>query len=90
MQLGYAGEAKWCPEASSRGDAKQPGDARAAEWARTGGGGERPPTRSADLDPVSAERLRLRSAGVGGSSTSTQKPGEAISHFLGDLATRWP
>jgi hypothetical protein len=26
MQLGYTGEAKWCPkaEASSRGDAKQP------------------------------------------------------------------
>jgi hypothetical protein len=27
-------------------------------------GGRRPPTRSTDLDPVNAERLRLRSGGV--------------------------
>jgi hypothetical protein len=31
MQLGYTGEAEWHPEASSRGDAKQPRDVRTQE-----------------------------------------------------------
>jgi hypothetical protein len=38
--MGYTGEARWCPEASRRGDAKAPssrGDARATGRARTGG-----------------------------------------------------
>jgi hypothetical protein len=43
MQLGYTGEGEWCPEASSRGDAKQPRNARATDRARTQGGGGQTP-----------------------------------------------
>jgi hypothetical protein len=50
---------------SSRGDTR-----RAAERARTGARGEEPLTRSTDLDPVNAERLRLRLGGR--NTTSTQ------------------
>jgi hypothetical protein len=46
--MGYTGEAKWCPEASSRGDAKQP-RRRAGRRAGVHRRGEEPPTRSADL-----------------------------------------
>jgi hypothetical protein len=50
MQLGYTGEAEWLPEASSRGDAKQPRRrAGRRSGAHTGGGG--------GTDPH--ERLRL-------------------------------
>jgi hypothetical protein len=54
--MGYTGEAECCPEASSRGDANQPGrraDHRSGAHRR----GEEPPTRSADLDPVNTECL---------------------------------
>jgi hypothetical protein len=56
---GYTGEAEWCPEASNRGDAKQPisrGDAQAAERARAGRGEDSPLTRSTDLG---RNRMRL-------------------------------
>jgi hypothetical protein len=59
--MGYTGEAKWCPEASSRGDAKQPRRrAGPAERARTGGA--KSPGRKVCPDPwtVNAWRLRLR------------------------------
>jgi hypothetical protein len=43
MQLVYTGEAEWCPEASSRGDAKQPkrraGRRSGAHTGEGGGGG---------------------------------------------------
>jgi hypothetical protein len=39
MQLVYTGEAEWCPEASSRGDAKQPKRRAGRRRVRTQGGG---------------------------------------------------
>jgi hypothetical protein len=53
--------------ASSQDEAmpSSPGDARAAERAHTGGAKSSRPRRdrSADLDPVNTERMRLRSGG---------------------------
>jgi hypothetical protein len=42
MQLGYIGEAEWCPEAAEAMPSSQ-GDARAADRARTQGGGGQTP-----------------------------------------------
>jgi hypothetical protein len=58
----HTGEAKRCPEASRRGDAKQP-RRRAGRRAGAHRRGEEPPTSSADPDPVNAGRLRLRCSG---------------------------
>jgi hypothetical protein len=60
--MGYTDEAKWYPEASSRGDAKQP-KRRTRRRASAHRRGEEPPARSTDLDPVNTERLRLRLGG---------------------------
>jgi hypothetical protein len=57
--MGYTGEVKWCPEASRRGDAKQP-RRRAGRRAGAHRRGEEPPTRSADLDPVAAFTFAFR------------------------------
>jgi hypothetical protein len=46
--MGHTGEAKWCSEASRRGDAKQP---RRRAGRRAHRRGEEPPTRSTDLNP---------------------------------------
>jgi hypothetical protein len=68
--MGYTGEAKWCPEASRQGDAKHP-RRRAGRRAGAHRRGEEPPTRSADLDSVNAERLRLRLGDKGSTPTKS-------------------
>jgi hypothetical protein len=52
MQLGYTGEAEWCPEASSRGDAKQPRRCAGRQAGAHKRGEDSPLTRSADLAGV--------------------------------------
>jgi hypothetical protein len=57
---GYAGEAEWCPEASSRGDAKQPKQPRRCAGRQAGAhrrGEDSPLTRSADLAEFASEFL---------------------------------
>jgi hypothetical protein len=59
--MGYTGEARWCPEASSRGDAKQP-RRRAGRRAGVHRRGREPRPRSCP-DPLAVnapQRLRLR------------------------------
>jgi hypothetical protein len=55
--MGHTGEAKWCPKASSRGDAKQPRRCQAAEETRGPQSGRAQEGRRA-LDEVSGSRPR--------------------------------
>ena len=55
MQQGHTGEAEWCPEASSRGDAKQPKQPRRCAGRQAGAhrrGEDSPLTGLADLKGV--------------------------------------
>jgi hypothetical protein len=63
--MGYTGEPKWCPEASSRGDAKRL-RRRAGPAYRARTGGAKSPGRKACSDSLAvlnARRLRLRLGG---------------------------
>ena len=54
MQLGYTGEAEWCPEAAAEAMPSSRGDTWAAEHARTGGA--KSPRRG---QRISLNRMRL-------------------------------
>jgi hypothetical protein len=61
-QLGYTGEAEWCPDASSQGDA------RAAERAHTGGAKTAACRGQRISTPLEKSAHGLRSGGIGSST----------------------
>jgi hypothetical protein len=92
MQLGYTGEAEWRPEASSRGDVKQPKQPRRCAGRRTGAyrrGEDSPLARSTDLD-----RNRMRLAALLGDRSWTRFPPKLLlwrtSNRNSDLRTPAP